>query len=368
MGDQNLKWLREELVESGQDDHAWQKLLESFGEQRLSRVSQYGALLLTPDFAPQNLTKDLFRWFDRWHSFPCAVVCHRFTPAETTLLYAGRITHRSRKGRMHSGWLSPRLYAMGTSILIVLKTTDRTQPLQPQIKNAKGISRYGEHTAGDLRGMSKIADRCLSLVHTPDNYDGFFHSLDLVMGNEGTKTILEDDLEAVTEEQFAAIVPKAGLVDEPHPFELLFRLILQGVAVLIGDPRVKISRTLLTDVFERVGKERTRLATLSGQPLEGEAWKSLCGIGPELGTLAAHQFKLNDQFASWTKLKIDQSRLELCRVLQEMCNREAFDTRLSFDIVETFRRNQIELDPWDVQRLHVLAAFHGVDSASDASR
>jgi hypothetical protein len=53
--------------------------------------------------------------------------------------------------------------------------------------------------------------------------------------------------------------------------------------------------------------------------------------------------------------------------MQEMCARESFDPCLSRDVIETFRRNQLMLDPWDEQRLHVLAAFHGVDSSSDAA-
>src|SRR5262245_12749622 len=117
--ERDTKWLRDKLLSSGHPEQTWNMLLASFGEVCLSRIGQYGALLLTPDFAPQELVGTLFQWFQKWKSAPVAAVCHCFNPAENTLLYAGRVTHRNRKGRMHSAWLSPRLYGMGSCVLLI---------------------------------------------------------------------------------------------------------------------------------------------------------------------------------------------------------------------------------------------------------
>jgi hypothetical protein len=363
-----LKWLRDQILKASADKQAWNVLLDSYGFEALSHISRYGVLLLTPDFAAQDLVASLFGWFRSSSCEPVAAACHCLRPAEITLLYAGRITHRNRKGRMHSAWLSPRLYEMGTSILIILRSTDGAPPLQERISVAKGISRYGEHTEEQLRGLSKIADRCFSLIHSPDNYEGFFHLTELVIGTEATKTSLDLDREPLAEKELAALIPKADLANEPHPFDLIFRLLQQGVALLTSDPRAGIPRPLLRRVFERVAAERERLRRIvANQQLEEETWRALSKLHPELTSLTEHQFGAGNQIACWDKLKFYNASLELCRVMQQMCVRESFNTLLSHDIIDTFRRNQMQLEKWDVQRLHVLAAFHGVDSDADAS-
>jgi hypothetical protein len=334
----------------------------------LKWISRYGLLLLTPDFAPQDLVGPLFEWFRRWDSEPVAAVAHCFNVAEITSLYAGRVTHKSRKGRMHSGWLSPRLYEMGTSILLVLRSRAETPPLQDRIRHDKGISRYGEHTEEHVRGLSRISDRCLSLIHTPDNYEGFFHLAHLVIGSEGTAASLQPDREAITEDQLATLISKPDLKDESHPFDLLFRLIQQGVVLLTADPRVKIPLQFLKTLLREIVAERNRVAKIaSSQELEDETWISLSKLQPALASLTAQQFATNVDIASWPELKFHNATLELCRVMQEMCERESFNTMLSHDVIEVFRRSQLPLDRWDEHRLHILAAFHGQDSASDAA-
>jgi hypothetical protein len=365
--DHDLAWLRDEITSSS-DEQTWEILRDRYGLENLGRISQYGLLLLTPDFAPQKLIRPLFDWFERWDSEPVAAAAHCFNVAEITLLYAGRVTHRSRKGRMHSGWLSPRLYGLGTSLLLVLKSRVGAPPFQYRISKVKGISRYGEHTEAHVRGMSKISDRCLSLIHTPDNYEGFFHLAELVVGSEGTAAALHPEREPIAEEQLATLINKPDLKDEIHPFDLIFRLIEQAAILLRVDPRVKIPPRILNTVFREVAAARDRLARLSeSQQLEDETWNALSKLQPALADLTSRQLQPVAEIESWPKLKFSNAMLELCRVLQEMCERKTFNTLLSHDLVEIFRRVQLPLDAWEEQRLHVLAAFHGQDSASDAA-
>jgi hypothetical protein len=371
----DLQSLRAQLTADGGDEKTWDRLLACFGEESLANISRYAALMLTPDFAPQGLMRPLFEWFERWGCLPVAAVPHCFNPAEITLLYAGRVTHRSRKGRMHSSWLSPRLYGLGASVLLILRGTDGAEPLQERIRRDKGISRYGEHTSEHLRGISRIADRCISLVHSPDDYEGFLHLTELVIGMEAAAAALRPGRETISEEHLSALAPKVDLAAEPHPFDLLLRLMQQGVALVIADPMAHGPTLLPRELFRAVGEERGRLNDLASDRrldadpwrLETQTWRSLSRLAPQLAALTAQQSDARDASGSWDGLKVAHARLELCRVMQEMCARESFDPRLSHDIVEIFRRNHLALDAWDEQRLHVLAAFHGRDTFSDAS-
>ncbi len=63
--------------------------------------------------------------------------------------------------------------------------------------------------------------------------------------------------------------------------------------------------------------------------------------------------------ASWDDLRFENARLELCRILEALCDRQAFSPSLSFAAIEVFHRNHLVLGDWDQHRLHVLAAFHG---------
>lgn len=152
------------------------------------------------------------------------------------------------------------------------------------------------------------------------------------------------------------------MAKEPHPFDYIFRLIQQGLALFIGDPRTPAPISTLRKVFEQVRHERAYLREVElGSPLVEEAWKALARIAPALSELSKQNnaYELGNSFHV---LCLVNARIELCKVMEALCDRSSFNPRLSFAAIEIFRRNHLLLGSWDQHRLHVLAAFHEVAS------
>ena len=92
---------------------------------------------------------------------------------DAVAFYRGRSRSKSSaKGQRFGGLLTRRLFELDNSLVVLLRGTapgDGPGSLARYLHDLKGPSAYLQQRPGSLRATSRFADRCLSLMHTPDD-------------------------------------------------------------------------------------------------------------------------------------------------------------------------------------------------------
>ncbi|MEV8537104.1 hypothetical protein [Streptomyces sp. NPDC051211] len=104
---------------------------------------------------------------------PARVRSVRLDPGHAAAFYRGRPRSKSsEKGRRFGSILTRNLFALDSSLVVLLRQhTDPAEEgsLSRRLHDLKGPSAYLQLRPDSLRALSRTSDRCLSLVHTPDD-------------------------------------------------------------------------------------------------------------------------------------------------------------------------------------------------------
>ena len=325
--------------------------------QTEARLVHHAILTATPDLIAGGLVRALLRRLKSNGIVPVALIPHVFSEAESFMLYGGRVTHQTGESRLHSKWLSPRMFTAGTSLVALLRQDGGDEPLQRRLMSLKGRGRLGEYREDQLRGLSRSVDRSLSLVHSPDDLEGLLHETDLLLGREVLHCALEPGLAALGEEAAAALVgeDEGG---ERHLFDILFQVIGRAASLCVCDPSSG-SAAPARELLRESEAERRRLAAEPLTPgLADEAWRAVADRSEGLRALFRSERDRLDWELPWLDLRRRLARVRLLRLLVEGSERSRFDPRLSEAVVEALRDAQLPLGRWETHRLHVVAAFH----------
>lgn len=104
---------------------------------------------------------------------PVRVASVRLDASHAATMYRGRTRAKtSAKGRVFGGILTRRLFALDSSLVVLLRR-DRDAAAETDLSqwlhDVKGPSAFLQLRPDSLRALSRSSDRCLSLVHTPDD-------------------------------------------------------------------------------------------------------------------------------------------------------------------------------------------------------
>ena len=337
-------------------------VVDAYGLERLLGLGRYADLILTPDLLAQGLMPSFLEWVDsKWDAEIVVANALLLDHAQMTGLYAGRTTHHRSRRRANSFWLSPRLYSMAPVLFVVLRSRNPDeQDLQSKVRDAKGKSGYSEHPAGSFRSISPVSDRCLSLMHSADDYEGFLHEGELLVSREGIIRSMDPDRVPLQAVEVTALTGYPPFPIDPHPFQLLYRLVERGLAQLIGDPLSPLPQPSVREIARDVRTLRGAVEGLATRPVTAEeAWEPLRERAPRLEAMADgfDRLQRRDGGLSWTGHR--NARMELCLAMAALCDATTLTARSIFSIVDVFRRNGIPLNDWEEQRLFVLGVFHG---------
>lgn len=132
-----------------------------------------GVFLILPDALRQGLVPSIGKYLDKYGLYPAAVTSEILTEQHTKVLYDGLPRSKySATGRVHGPEMTRRLLALDNSLAVLVATDDGGAghgDVSRLLHDVKGNSSFRQRRPGSLRELSASADRCMSLIHTPDD-------------------------------------------------------------------------------------------------------------------------------------------------------------------------------------------------------
>jgi len=329
--------------------------------------SRIALLTATPDLVAGGLLPELASRLAANGFQVAAALPFVFSDAQSFMLYAGKVTHiRSEQGKLHASWLSPRLFSGGVSVVLILRVDTEAEGLHAQQRLCllKGGSRWGEAGADQLRGISPGCDRSLSFVHSPDDFCGVLHELQLLFGRDladwaqsaealGRTAVPSTWLPLLAPAAPTTILSTRSLLAWPWAVQ-------RALAIIAADPLSAVDIAKVIDAFnktENIGEEISSATAL--QDATRIVWSKLAELRSGLAEI--HQqvmIHLNgaDDPISFSRAA---ARATLSRALVAICEMRPIDPRASLLLFDAFTRIGSPLSHWEAQRLHLGAAYHG---------
>ncbi|WP_285659561.1 hypothetical protein [Actinomycetospora sp. NBRC 106375] len=148
--------------------------MTTFNDPRVDRPTTYpsdhGFILLLPDGIMQGLVTAIGAHLGRYGVHPVAATARTLTERDRTALYEhGNRSKTSARGRAHGPTMTRRLLELDDSIAVVVRSDQAGRDVSRLLHNIKGPSSFLLRDPCGLRSISNSADRCMSLVHTPDD-------------------------------------------------------------------------------------------------------------------------------------------------------------------------------------------------------
>lgn len=330
---------------------------DSLGAGTTTRLASFGALLLGPDFLPQGLEAALLAQLERLELAVVAAIPRILTLHDTSTIYSPSLASRARD-RRPSSWLSLSLFELGGSVLLVVHGPAAGSSVQARINAHKGPSSYVERVPESIRGMSPIAERYFSLVHSPDEPTELVALCEQVMGGAGLELLLASEPEPVPEDALVLLLGSTPLRQESHPFDVLFRCMAVALAGMVADPRVPRPARPHEALTAVATVRRSLRHVARGEPLVRAAMDALVGLTPVMRQ-ARDRLRDLPSPEGWRELGVANARRELGEVLAAACEPGALGLPLVEALLELLGRNHHAIDDFTRHRLRVLSALHG---------
>ncbi|MGC5330422.1 hypothetical protein [Micromonospora sp. DT62] len=213
---------------------------------------------------------------------PVRVRSVRLDAADAVAFYRGRPRSKSSvKGRQFGGLLTRRLFELDSSLVVLLRGEGHGS-LTRRLHDVKGPSAYLQQRPGSLRAASRFADRCLSLVHTPDDAEDAAMTADRFFADPPA-TATADNLRRYAPDEAWEIVQQCRTVPPltlaTSRYAVVPQALLRCVALtladgvprqperleLLADVRQRLTGWLAADVCDCPGDERKRFGDLIDQ-------------------------------------------------------------------------------------------------------
>ena len=322
-----------------------------------------GLLTATPDLVAAGLLPSLVERLAANGLRPVAAMPRVYTSAETFMLYDGKPTHpRSDRSRLHSNWLAPRLFTGGVSLVLLLRSDAPRGDAQMALCAIKGGSGYRQALEMQLRAISASCDRCLSLVHCPDDAVGVAHELRLLFGDslaDWTTSSAALNRPTLPIEWLPNLVPsQAEEIARTGVLEAWPELLRRGVCLLAADPLSGVDTELAASLGVGFDSSRAMATRAEGEAVAPTLWRSLALLKPLLE-------QLHQQCVRALNVPVDPrgfaraaARATLSRILLAACSDRPVDPTLSASLVSALASVGSPPSYWEEQRLHVAAAYH----------
>jgi hypothetical protein len=322
--------------------------------------TRIGILTATPDLVAQQLALPLIARLRAAGLTVAAVLPHVFTTAESFMLYRGQSTHpRSDASRLYSQWLSPRMFTGGGSLVLLLGWNADDRPVQQVIRELKGKSDWKHARPEQLRSISPLCDRSMSLIHSPDDEEGMHHELALLFGPSLVAALT--DLAAASPEAPDAVLEAAfaPLAAGDGPLAILPRLVQRIGGLLAVDPQSGVGAA---DVGALLSAAEGLRAGLGGSPPDvarALLWDGMSAMADAAAAMSArvHASPMpDDDVRGYRRACI---RRLLARVAEQCCRNPLADPLLGELLARTLEDLGVPMAYWEQQQLYVTLAYHG---------
>lgn len=131
--------------------------------------SGIGLVVILPDAVRLRLVPAIGDYLGSRRLVPVGVRSVALSARDTEAMYGGQLRSKtSGSGRRHGPVLTSRLFSLDNSLVVLLRGEAGTD-VPRVVHDLKGPSSYLQRRPGSLRMLSSVEDRCMSLVHTPDD-------------------------------------------------------------------------------------------------------------------------------------------------------------------------------------------------------
>jgi Nucleoside diphosphate kinase len=322
--------------------------------------TQIGVLTATPDLLAQHLVLPLVARLRALHLTVAAAVPHVFTTAEAFMLYRGASTHpRTDTSRLYSQWLSPRMFTGGGSLVLLLRWNADDRPVQQVIRELKGKSDWKHPLPEQLRAISPLCDRSMSLIHSPDDEEGMAHELSLLFGPSMVASVAS--LAAAPVELHDRVLDAAFAPPNPDegPLAALPRLLQRVAALFAADPQSGVG---VEDVSTFLSAADGMRATLRASPpdlAEAVLWNGMTALAGAAAAISVRVHAsplLEHDVRGYRRACI---RRVLARMVEQCCRDPHADPLLGELLAQALSDLGAPMGYWEQQQLYVTLAYHG---------
>lgn len=316
-------------------------------------------LTATPDLIAQRLVVPLMQRLSQNGIEAVAALPRVFSEPEAFMLYRGSPTHpRDEMSRLHSNWLMPRLFTGGQSLTLFLRGDSGGQDLQEFVREMKGRSQLLAPRAEQLRGLSSLCDRNLSLVHSPDDDQGMEYEASLLFGPTFTEELRSSDKPSLPIWLFETIYPAIEYAPGQSPLETLPRVLQRAYCLMAADPQSAVSVPDISLIVAGLTSVCEEIRACYADDVVLGMWNGLASLVPQsrsiYTSIASCDFTKRD-VKSFSRAT---ARLQLSRVLCDCLVAQHFDPLTSTLLVRAMADTGSPVEFWEAQQLHVVASYH----------
>lgn len=313
-------------------------------------------LVCAPDLAAQELWGAVLQRLQQEACTPVYAIAHAFTAADTICMYSGFTSYAPEEGRTHAAWLTPALFSMGASVFLFVRVERESDAPQQAIAAIKGRSTRALHNSSQtLRSLSTLTDRCLGLLHAPDDLRECLSNLAILMRSDEALTILRSGGEApaLSTHVLQALAPPISPQSGQSNVEITANLLLQGLAALLADPRIAGPRLPASTLFDSVRSLRHALRSGLTEP---RFWLQLQQHEQPLRQLDS---EIGDALVTEESpdAVLRLSRRLLLQILVQLVRVQEYSPQVAKRVLDVFRLNGLYVCPWDRHRLNVIMSF-----------
>ena len=284
----------------------------------------------------------------------------RVSPDDVIRLYARNHRDGATRRPPESTHLSMELFSLDATVPVLLRTRLPGVDLVDVIARWKGESAHGRRRPGDLRSVAPSADRCLSLLHAPDDRPGLHHDGRVLFGPMFDRLLERGPDRSIDAAAVARLRHHCPPAQEPHPWDILLRSIVRGLTLLALDAHLEPSGEAAAVAAElealrltvaSTGPQRTRSEVMAAL---GTAHALVSRVPPPA------VWGVNDDPLTRAKTEaLGHRRLELHQAVQLMTQLDLFSGSLADHVEEALLSNDLVLDPWERHRLKAAVVFLG---------
>jgi hypothetical protein len=281
-------------------------------------------------------------------------------------IYAGSPIkpHNRSRPATSLGW---RLGSLDMSVPLVLRAGHDVD-LTELLDRWKGPSGYGLRGAGDLRQVWPSANRCVSLVHSPDSRELLLRDVAVLFGEQVVRRLDSgEEIPAMSADSVSQLRMYRPMADEPHPYDIALRTLVRGMALLGYDARLDTlpQRQVYERQIARILAFRQQLTAslAAGHTVPDQTFPLVVGELERVRRALPLQppRAWADAAAQWQDRLLRARRGALVAVLQGLTDPVRWSETAAEEVIDVFAGNGLAMEPWERHLLGTALAFgpHG---------
>ena len=324
------------------------------------RWEDMGMILWLPDMMVQDRWEEAAHYIGDAGWWIAALAVVPTSPALVALIYTKSRLAIPEADRLDSTWLGPALFERDMSIATVVVRKEAVGSLTEALERTKGTSAYPRRTSAAMRSVSPISNRCMSLLHTPEDHSDLVRTAGLIFCGDLLERIRRgEDERSLDLADVARIRGYRGMAQERDPYEILSRTAQRILTLLYAD-RHLVVRQEFHVLATTIAAEQRDLGDSTGRARRDQAhanmdgWRSAVKALPPVEPAALVPAGPADDHAH---KRLVGRRRELFRCLEILLNPPSYDARTAEMVLADLRDNGLYVGEWEAHRLMAAMVF-----------